>query len=373
MRIALIARRFDPAGGGTERDLIVTARLLKRAGHQVMILAGELRGSCDGLEVRGIGTPPMPRALKLMRLASALPAAARKAGADVVVSFARTIGADVMRSGGGAHISYVRAARRWRGLAAAALMHLSPYHRAQMIVERRGFAAPSLKKVISVSNLVRDDLIREFTLDAARVTTIFNGVDLERFNPSGADADRDGIRAQFGIPNDAKMVVFIGNGFARKGLHPLIGAWPLMPPTSWLLVIGADRYLASFRMRALDLGVGERVIFAGPQSGVERILKAADAFAMPSMFEPFGNVVLEAMAAGVPALASSYCGVAELMRPALAEFVVDNPADCAEIARRLGTMLVRAEELKSTARGTAERYTWDRYAREFGAVIESVA
>ncbi len=111
MRIALLTRRFDSAGGGTERDLIVTANCLRAAGHQITIFADEIRGATGGWDVRRVGSGPrLGRALSLMRFAWTAAPAARRAGSDLVLSFARCVGADVMRSGGGAHASYLRAA-----------------------------------------------------------------------------------------------------------------------------------------------------------------------------------------------------------------------------------------------------------------------
>src|SRR5271168_3394555 len=173
MRIAILTRRFDSAGGGTERDLIVTAQGLRAAGHDVTIFANEIRGATGDWDVRRVGAGPrLGRTLSLLRFGWTAAPAARRAGADLVLSFARCVGADLMRSGGGAHASYVRAARKWRGTLGATAMRVSPYHRVQMLVERQAFRHHGLKRVIAVSNFVRDDLIREFGLAPEKVMTI---------------------------------------------------------------------------------------------------------------------------------------------------------------------------------------------------------
>src|SRR5271168_4495122 len=107
MRIALIGRRFDPAGGGTERDLIVTARLLAAAGHTVTIYAAEIRGETADCAVQLIRAPGVGRSMRLMSFAARAAPAARRDGAELVLSFARVVGADILRSGGSAHSSYV--------------------------------------------------------------------------------------------------------------------------------------------------------------------------------------------------------------------------------------------------------------------------
>ena len=373
MRIALLTRRFDSAGGGTERDLIVTAECLRAAGHQVTIFADEIRGATGDWNVRRVGAGPrLGRTLSLLRFGWTAAPAARRAGADLVLSFARCVGADVMRSGGGAHASYLRAARKWRGVIGATAMRITPYHRVQMLVERQAFRSPGLKRVIAVSNFVRDDLIREFGLTPEKTLTIYNGVDLDRFRPATDPSERAAIRQKFAVPASARVVAFVGNGFARKGLGFLIEAWPLVAGGAFLMVAGADRQTDKFARRARALNVGMRIVFTGPQPNVETIFHAADAFAMPSLFEPFGNVVMEAMASGLPAMTSAFSGVAEVIPPSMRGFRVDNPNDVGEVALRLGALFDAPAGLANEARATAEKFTWARYAEELNALIGSI-
>jgi UDP-glucose:(heptosyl)LPS alpha-1,3-glucosyltransferase len=374
MRIALLTRRFDNAGGGTERDLVVTANCLRAAGHQISIFADEIRGATGEWDVHRVGGGPgLGRALSLLRFAWTAAPAARRAGTDLVLSFARCVAADVIRSGGGAHASYLRAARKWRGALGATAMRLSPYHRVQMLVERQAFRSGSLKRVIAVSNFVREDLIREFGLAPEKTLTIYNGVDLERFRPAADPAERAAIRQKFVMPSSARVVAFVGNGFARKGLGFLIEAWPLVAGGAFLLVVGADRQTDKFARRAHALNVGGRIVFIGPQPNVEAIFHAVDAFAMPSLFEPFGNVVMEAMASGLPAMTSAYSGVAELMPPSMRGFRVEHPDDVGEVALRLGALFDAPASLSHEARETAEKFTWTRYADELNALIGSIS
>ncbi|MFZ0660780.1 MAG: glycosyltransferase family 4 protein, partial [Candidatus Binataceae bacterium] len=279
---------------------------------------------------------------------------------------------DILRSGGGAHVSYVRAARLWRGTLRAGAMRLSPYHRAQMIVERLGFRSRALKRVMAVSNLVRDDLVRSFGISPQRVVTLYNGVDLERFKPAATSSTRAEIRMRYGIPAEAVLIAFVGNGFARKGLDALLQAIPGLANDPYLIVVGNDRARAAYERRASRLAMQRRVIFAGRVLKVEEFFQAADAFAFPSLFEPFGNVVLEAMACAVPALTSAACGVAELMPPELQSAVVESPADANEVTIRLGAMLAAREALRPVALAAARQFTWERHERELLAIIDSV-
>lgn len=368
MRVALLTRRFDPWGGGTERDLVITAGLLRAAGHAVSIYAERSRAASKEFAVRQIGLRFAPRSIRLLAFARRAPAVARRGGADLVVSFARTIGADVLRSGGGAHASYLDAARQWRG-GTASMMRLAPYHRAQMLIERRGFTAPSLKLALAVSRLVAADLTARFGLPSGKVVTLYNGVDLARFRPCADVSSRDNQRRELGLPVGLPLAFFIGNGFARKGLPELIDAWPSVAPDARLVVIGNDRRARAIHSHAARTGIAARAMFLGPRPDVPALLQVADVLVLPSHFEPFGNVVLEAMASGVPALTTVHAGAAEVLPPELSRFTVANPTDKAELAARLNALLAQSAALRDLARATAERFTWQRYGEELVSAL----
>jgi UDP-glucose:(heptosyl)LPS alpha-1,3-glucosyltransferase len=373
MHIALVTRRFDPAGGGTERDLAITARMLSHAGHRVTIHAAQVRASSAEWPVRRVAAPRLGRALGLFWFARAAGAAARREGADIVLSFARIVDADILRSGGGAHSSYVRAARQWQSGPARIAMQLSPYHRVQMMVERRGFNSPRLKRVIAVSNLVRDDLVRTFALPPAKAVTLYNGVELDRFVPEYDAAARDQIRREFGVADSRPAVMFVGNGFARKGLRFLIEAWPAIGNSARLIVVGTDQAAASYERLVRRLGLDERVRFLGRRTDVDRLMRGADAFALPSLFEPFGNVAMEAMASGVPVLTTALCGVAEVVPEPMRAYIVNDPANRAELAARMNALIEAAPTLRNSARAAAEQFTWERHARELLSIVNEAA
>jgi len=373
MRIALLTRRFDPHGGGTERDLIVTAECLRAAGHEIMILADEVRAPSPDFKVHEVGSIAFGRTAALLTFAYRAPIAARRTGADLVVSFARTIGADVMRSGGSAHVSYVRAARQWRSPLAWNVMRAAPYHRAQMYIERRGFGSAQLRVAIAVSNLVRDDLIAQFHLPATKAATLYNGVDLDRFAPPQDDSARREVRSSLDLVDGAPMVAFVGNGWGRKGLKSLIGAWPKVARGAHLIVVGADQGAGWYRRQAMRLGIERRVHFVGAMPDVTQIFHAVDAVALPSLFEPFGNVILEAMASGAPVLSSAQSGASELLPEAMRRFVVGDPTNSDEIAQKMNLLLEAAGELRGLARATAEKYTWQAHAENLLAIISAAA
>jgi UDP-glucose:(heptosyl)LPS alpha-1,3-glucosyltransferase len=369
MRIALIGRRFDAAGGGTERDLLLTAQILTAGGHQVTIYADEIRSRSDGLALRQVAALPLGRALRLISFALRVASLARREGAELILSFARGVNADVVRSGGGAHASYVRAARRWQTVTESATMQLSPYHRAQIALERASLKSRYFRRAIAVSEWVRQDLLKTFTLAPSKVVTLYNGVDLERFAPNHDKSLARRVRHVLAIPDDSWVIAFIGHGFARKGLRFLLDAWPLVNSRACLVVAGTDRATAAYRRHAVQLGIGERVIFVGACAHVEHLFAAVDALVLPSLFEPFGNVVMEAMAAGLPVLCSKLTGAAELIPREFAELLIGDPCDVVELAHRVDLLLRRRGNAATVARAAAEQYTWQQYGTRLLKII----
>ncbi|MGH7837354.1 MAG: glycosyltransferase family 4 protein, partial [Candidatus Binataceae bacterium] len=200
-----------------------------------------------------------------------------------------------------------------------------------------------------------------FGLAPATAVTLYNGVDLDRFRPESRARFRAAVRRELHLPESAPMVAFAGNGFARKGLRFLIEAWPRLESSAILVVVGSDQAAGKYRRLARRRGVAERIRFIGTHPQIEQIFAAVDAFALPSLFEPFGNVLMEAMAAGLPVLCSSACGAAELMAPAMREFVVADPTEIAELAARLTALIEVGEDLRQVARATAEQFSWESH------------
>src|SRR5207247_1210909 len=256
---------------------------------------------------------PVVRAGRLVRLLSFAALAPRLVARerwDAVVGFGRTPRQDMVRVGGGTHRSYLarmEAAglrRRWRG----------PYHRAVLRLETRAFAPGAYRRVLAVSARVRDEVAADYRVPRERIRVLYNGVDLERFHPARRATLGPAARRALGLADGERVCAAIGSGFARKGFDLLLRLWREAPPRDTALVlVGDDERLASYRRQAEALG--RRVRVTGPRPDVEAVLAAADVTCLPSRQEAFGNVVLEACAAGVPVVPTRRAGPGPLPPP----------------------------------------------------------
>jgi UDP-glucose:(heptosyl)LPS alpha-1,3-glucosyltransferase len=374
MRIAMLVRRFDPAGGGTERDFAAAARCLADAGHEVRIYAARARASLwHEMPVHPLPLPRLPRSLEVIGFGLLAGRFARRDGTDLTISFGRTIDSDLIRCEGGAHAAYLEAARQWESAAASAARAMSPYHAAQCRIEARGFASRRLRMVLAISRMVAGDVQRRFAIAPDKVETLYNGLDQERLESASDPHLRMEVRRRLGIDQASPVALFIGNGFARKGLRKLLEAWPMAAARNYLLVAGEDRALQRYWKMARRLRIDDRVLFLGKRNDIAGLLAAADIVTLPSLFEAFGNVVLEGMAAGLPVLTSARCGAAEVLPAELRQFVVQDPMNPAEIAQRLDALLAAPREIGALARAAAAQFTWERYGKRLLELIEESA
>jgi UDP-glucose:(heptosyl)LPS alpha-1,3-glucosyltransferase len=246
-------------------------------------------------------------------------------GFAVVQSHERIAGLPIYRAGDGVHAEYLaqrrRAAAGWR----AALLGANPYHAYVLATERAMFTHPGLRAVICNSEMVRGEIRERFGVDASRLHLIRNGVDTRRFRPPSPD-ERARARTSLGVAEGARAFAFVGSGFERKGLRTAIRALASVArgTDACLLVAGTDRHAGAYRALARALGVADRVRLLGGVDEVTPLLWAADAFVLPTLYDPFPNAALEALACGLPVATSTKCGAAELIRPGVNGFVHDS-------------------------------------------------
>jgi len=368
MRIAFMHRRLT--GGGTEGDLRRVAAGLAARGHEVHVFVARADAAVPGVRVRRV---PIVRAGRLARLVSfawLAPRAVARERFDVVVGFGRTARQDVVRVGGGTHRSYL-ARMEAAGLRSAAR---GPYHRAILALERRAFAPGGAARVLAVSRRVADEVAADYGVPPARIAVVYNGVDLARFDPARRAALGPPLRAALGVPPDAPLCAAVGTGFLRKGFDLLLDLWRGGPPSgAVLLLVGDDERLAAWRRQAAALG--GRAVVAGPRADVEAVLAAADVVCAPSRQEAFGNVVLEACAAGVPPVVSAHAGAAELLAGTpLAALVVADPTDPGALGGALARALgAERAAFRRAARALAEAHPWDGHLARVEALLAAVA
>jgi UDP-glucose:(heptosyl)LPS alpha-1,3-glucosyltransferase len=368
MRLAIVRQRYNPFGGA-ERIVARALPAIERAGVEVTLISR----SAEGWGARRVLRVDPFHVGNLWRdwsFARAARGAWRREGFDVVQSHERIPGCDVYRAGDGVHRRWLELRRLVAGPLERLGLALSPYHRYVCGAERRMFESPRLRAVVCNSQMVRDEIQRGFRVDPEKLHVIYNGVDLGHFHPREREALRGKTRAELGCHPRDTLFLFVGSGFARKGLDAAIAALAQAKNESfWLLVVGRDREEARFQDLSKKLNLGNRVRFLGGKEDVRPFYAAADCLLLPTRYDPFPNTVLEALAMSLPAIVSSRCGAAEVIEPAVNGWVCE-PDDAPGIARLMqaADQATRNERMGRAARATAERYGIDAMAEQLAGL-----
>jgi UDP-glucose:(heptosyl)LPS alpha-1,3-glucosyltransferase len=244
-----------------------------------------------------------------------------RARPELVQSHERLACCDIFRAGDGVHAVWLEERSRNATALERFVLAASPYHRYVLRMERRMFASPSLAAVICNSNMVRDEIAQRCGVADAKLHVIYNAVDSDAFSPA-LRANRSATRALHGIPDDALVYLLVGSGYERKGVATAIEALSALPDPSYLLLVGREKRPTRYVRLAQERGVANRVKFAGPQTDPKPYFGAADAFVLPTLYDPLPNAALEAMACALPIVTTTKSGAAELVTAADAGFVV---------------------------------------------------
>ena len=375
MRIGLIHKRLD-LNGGTERDLFLTAVGLRDLGHEIHLFCSEWAVQVPaGISVHHVPVPLLGRTARLWSFAMRAPKIAAAYHCDIVIGFGRILKQDLLRSGGGSHRGFLQRLGHQGGWRRRLWQRVSIYHRSVLAIERRQFRQGQYKQVLAVSEEVKRDLMMNYQIPEHCITVLYNGVDRNRFHPQRRDQAYATIRGRLRIPADAPVVLFVGNGFRRKGLDRLLSVWDSARlKDTWLIVVGDDARIARYKAWGDRVGQG-RVIFTGRQSDIENYYAAADLLALPAVQEAFGNVILEALSSGLPVLVSREVGAVEVLSGALLEGVIDRPDDPGELENKLLALLKRKNdpELKESASLTGAEFSWPNHFRKLEEILTRVA
>ncbi len=231
----------------------------------------------------------------------------------------------------------------------------------------------NLKKcrmAIAISQSVADDLARLYSMSEEKIRVVYSGVDYDEFSPDNRKKYSGEIRERHGIGDDEKIILFQGNPFDRKGLEYTIRALPLTPKGTKLLAVGNDDIIPYMKI-AKKLGVDKKIIHIAFTSEMKKYFAAADAFVLPSLYDTFALVVLEAMASGCGVVSSKYAGASELIEDGKEGFVID-PKNPGDIAEKINIILNDGNIFRKNARKKAEQCGWDRTAKEMLEVFEEV-
>jgi UDP-glucose:(heptosyl)LPS alpha-1,3-glucosyltransferase len=389
MKIALCHESVVPRRGGCELYVANLARRLVADGHDVHLYTRQWEPSAlpEGLHVHRIQVFGRPRFLRPWYFSAACRQELAQGDHDVSIGFDKVAGVDVLYPQGGVYAASVDynllkhrsllLRRLLRALKGLDLAHLS-----FQALERRSLGGER-PLVVAISDMVRRHLAEHYRIAAHHVRLLPIATPPERLDESERPRRRAEARARWGLRPEAVVGLFVGMNYRLKGLEPLLHALArLRPGALELLVAGKPNAVAMERL-AGQLGVSGQVRFLGYCPDMRDAYFAADLLAHPTFYDPCSNVVLEALACGLPVLTSRHNGAAELLRRVpggdpgeRAEgYVIDDPHDHAHLAEGLGRLLdpQRRAACAAAAREAAASWTYEDHYRGLVGILTEAA
>jgi UDP-glucose:(heptosyl)LPS alpha-1,3-glucosyltransferase len=252
------------------------------------------------------------------------------------------------------------------------VIHRKLYYKLIIFLEQKIYGNPSVR-LVAVSSLVAAQLKAHFQRED--VTVIPNAVDTLRFTPQARMAKRNASWQSLSFAESNFLLLLIGNDWKKKGLDTLLKALSLLTDLPLrLLVVGSDD--PNFYRPLLEqLALQDRVRFEKPSADVLSFYAAADLYVGPSLEDAFNLPILEAMACGLPVIASAQAGASEIIRDGETGFILCDPQDHLQLAYLI-RRIYADQTLRQATGEAASRYVlancgWDENAEKTKKLLES--
>lgn len=380
MDVALIIERIEPWRGGAETSTMLFANHLANNGCRVTVLTTTQMPSPPELKIVPIRASQSFRAARTLFFSRRAAAYVRTHRFDVVHCITPCQAADVYQPRGGTipetleRNVAIRKTAASRGLKRLG-QSLNVKYRMVGGMEARLLSRRPAPWVIAISDYVADQLRKHYDFDPDRIVKVFNGVDPDPSDAQEREADRKQIRQHYGIGDNELIVLCVAHNFKLKGVGKLIEALsrPAARPYR-ALIVGRDNP-APFAELAQRFGVQDRLLFTGPTQRMSTFFHAADVLAHPTYYDPCSRVVLEALAAGLPAITTRFNGAAERMADGREGYVIDRPEEVDALAASLGKLADAEHRHACAARAplAVADCTMEDHARRIKELYERIA
>ncbi len=376
LRIAVLNRIFRPTGGGAERYSIALVEQLAQR-HEIHVFAQQIDHKWPGVTYHTVSMPLVrPRWINQLWFALATWWQTRT-GFDVVHSHENTWHGQVQT----VHVvpvthSLLHGRSGWRRALRWVKIATSPRLLAYMALERARYAQRPSRCIALASETLQPVMAASFPYAVAMCEVVTPGV--ARVPGSSTTQQRQSARAQLGLPQAGRCILFVGNDFRKKGLPTLIAALAHLPQDAFLAVVGNVAQQPLVQLALESSGHRQRVFFLGALPMVDVAYEAADCLAHPTLEDTFAMVVLEAMAYGLPVVVSSaaYCGIAALLTADVDALLLHDPRDAAALGAALHRVLMDdalAGRLREQGLLFAGRHAWGQIALQQEEIYRRVA
>ncbi len=334
MNLAFCLVKYFPYGG-LQRDFLHIAEACRARGHDVNVFAGSWQGDIpEGFHVSVLPHWGVTNHGRRMRFVRSLNKTLAAHPFDVVIGFNKLPGLDVYFTADPCF-----AAKAW---SKSAWYRMTRRSRCYLRLERAVFDRHASTRILLLTQREKDLFQKYYDTGEDRFHFLPPGIAKDRLVSDNTGEIRAQVRGELAIAPEHHMVLMVGTGYRRKGVDRAILALAALPrplyEQAWLVVVG-DNKIKPFQQMARASGVLDHVKFLGGRTDVPRFLAAADLLLHPAYREAAGMVLIEAMAAGLPVLATDVCGYGFHIQRADAGLLIPSPFEQAALNQRLARML----------------------------------
>jgi len=310
--------------GGLEKTASRIAAGFQEYGANVSILTTTTRRNppfgrtSNSIALHALKTPAWPSFIRIQQFDKQVQRWLQDNPADIVFGMDRNKHQTHIRAGNGVHAAYLKSRIATEGRFKYNVCLFNPLHRKILQIEKEAFENPKLKKIFTNSHMVKREILEHYAVNSAKISVIHNGVEWEEMREDFTSwpEQKRAFCQLFNLDPDHLHLLFIGNGYLRKGLTPLLTALSrLQRKDVHLSIVGKDRHQDRYEALANMLGLRSQVRFFGSQTNVRPFYQIADVLAIPSFYDPFANVTVEALAMGLFILSSKTNGGSEILTP----------------------------------------------------------
>jgi len=374
-QIVIIRSNYSAFGGVERVALSLINGLLQKGVHVTLLTLPGQRWPVDekNLKIVQVGIGRGNRLLQAWSFNHGVNAYLQGCTVATILSLDKVTGFTHLHAGGGTHKTFLNLRRRYSSAIGHLLRCISPFHHYLLHVEKIGFQSPKLVRVRCNSQMVKEDVQREYGVPAEKLVVIHSGIRWKAMSNSFADKERltQALCQKHSIDPTWKSLLFLGSGFDRKGLDIAIKGLSLMPPAYHLIVVGKGTTRDYIRL-ASRIGVGRRVHFLGPQPDGWRYAAFCKAMVLPSQYDPFGGAAAEGHAMGVPVLVSDKTGYADWIVNGVNGVIIPTPMAHPQIRAAFEDLHVLIEKplwtpemLREHARQVDDDLILEKLLREF--------
>jgi UDP-glucose:(heptosyl)LPS alpha-1,3-glucosyltransferase len=320
IRIAFVRRGYSRSGGA-EAYLKRLAHGIIKLGHKVQLVTTNEWPE----EQWPYGTIKRLGSSTAIGFADKLEQIRPQLHCDVLFSLERVWRCDVYRAGDGVHRAWLARRRKFEVPLKQFVRAASRKHRDLLQLEKSLFEKRKAGRVIVASQMVRNEIVDLYSYPAETIDLVRNGVPLDQFR---SDAKlRETSRAALKLEQDQIALLFAGSGWERKGLLFAIEAMALCKNRKIRLLVAGRGDARPYKTTRLRFWREDPVQFVGEVADLLPVYAAADIFILPTIYDPFSNACLEALASGLPVITTRSNGFSEIIEDGVHGSIVDNPAN----------------------------------------------